>query len=212
MKYNLSTILFAFFLGIICASLLTVANQATEPHIKSNEKAEEIRNILSVLEVPLPIKVDANSLVKIYKNNIRTNKLGNNMVYEYFPVSDKKNDPEAIAIQFSGPGLWGHITGVVSFQQDLITIKKISFYKQEETPGLGGEIGSKWFQDQFKGKKIISEKGVPGFEIIRPGSIAKPDINSVDGITAATKTTDCVQAILDKLAKNIYNKRVNYGK
>ncbi len=212
MRHNLLTILFAFFLGIVCASLLTIANIVTAPYKKANEEAEQIKNILSVLEVELPQKTDANSFVEIYKKNIRENKLGTYLIYEYIPEFNKNNDPEAIAIQFSGPGLWGHIIGVISFQPDLITIKKISFYKQEETPGLGGEISSKWFQDQFKGKKIISETGVPGFKIIKPGSTAKADINSVDGITAATMTTERVQTILDNLAKEIHKERGNYGR
>ncbi len=210
MKENIKTILFAFLLGIICASMLVAASIITEPHKKSNERAEEIKNILSVLEVPLPLKMNSQALVEIYERNIRASKLGEYLIYEYIPETGK--DPLAIAIKFSGPGLWGGINGVISFESDLLTIKSISFYKQEETPGLGGEIGSKWFQDQFNGKKIISKSGIPGFRIIKPGSPAKRGMNSIDGITGATMTSDRVQAILDNLAKEIYKERKNYGK
>ncbi len=212
MKNNIVTLLFAFVLGIICASLLVTANIVTGPYKKANERAEEIKNILSVMEVPVPEGADANSFVEIYKENIRKNKLGDYIIYEYFPGQKKSSNPEAISIQFSGPGLWGGITGVISFLPDLLTINKISFYKQEETPGLGGEIGADWFQNQFKGKKIVSESGKPGFKIIKPGSSIKPNINSVDGITAATMTSDRVQAILEKLAIDIYKERENYGR
>ncbi len=210
MKDNIKTILFAFVLGIICASMLVATSIITEPYKKSNEKAEEIKNILSVLEVPYSPKISSQALVEIYERNIRASKLGEYFIYEYIPEAGK--DPLAIAIRFSGPGLWGNIKGVISFKADLLTIKSISFYKQEETPGLGGEIGSKWFQDQFKGKKIISKSGIPGFKIIKPGTVAERDINSIDGITGATMTSDRVQIILDNLAKDIYKEQKNYGK
>ena len=92
----------------------------------------------------------------------------------------------AVAVPFSGPGLWGGIEGVMALEPDLVTIRGVRFYKQEETPGLGGEIGSDTFQNQFAGKRMISPEGVAGFRIVKPGTGA--DVNSVDGISGATLT------------------------
>ena len=99
---------------------------------------------------------------------------------------------------FSGPGLWGPIYGVLALEPDLRTIRGIRFFKQEETPGLGGEIGADWFQDQFVGKQIASEADVYGFAIVKPGT--GEGVNVVDGITGATMTSDRVAVMIDSIA------------
>ena len=81
----------------------------------------------------------------------------------------------------------------------MVTIRGIRFYKQEETPGLGGEIGASWFQDQFKGKKIVSPSGEYGFSINKPGS--GTGSNQVDGITGATMTSERVGIMIDNILK-----------
>ena len=66
-----------------------------------------------------------------------------------------------MAVPFSGSGVWGPIEGVLALEPDMQTIRGVRFYKQEETPGLGGEIASDWFQAQFKGKTLVSAAGDP---------------------------------------------------
>jgi Na+-transporting NADH:ubiquinone oxidoreductase subunit C len=135
--------------------------------------------------------------------------LGDLTLYEKVTGSSDTGKPQLVAVPFTGPGLWGPIKGVMSLEPDLLTIREISFYQQEETPGLGGEIGSKWFQDQFKGKEIVSPAGEPGFHIRKPGNPL--DENSVDGISGATMTSERVQSIIDNLAKDLYGERSDYG-
>ncbi|NIO84625.1 MAG: FMN-binding protein, partial [Candidatus Aminicenantes bacterium] len=84
----------------------------------------------------------------------------------------------------------------------------IRFYQQEETPGLGGEIGSAWFQEQFVGKKIVSASGEPGFKVLKVGQTG--GINAVDGITGATMTSERVQTIIDNLSKVLDEERNEY--
>ena len=81
------------------------------------------------------------------------------------------------------------------------------FYQQEETPGLGGEIGSRWFQEQFEGKSIADAAGNPGFRIVKPGRPAGE--NAVEGISGATMTSDRVAAMLDRLGKAIAEEHRN---
>jgi Na+-transporting NADH:ubiquinone oxidoreductase subunit C len=208
-KNNVRTIVFAVILGIVCSATLAVASVLTAPYRKSNEEAEKAKNFLSVLDVKVNKNADSKTLLDTFKKNVRVLKSGDLTLYENVPENSAAK-PSVIAIPFSGAGLWAPIEGVISFKPDLLTISGISFYKQEETPGLGGEIGSKWFQEQFKGKKIVSESGKPGFRIIKPGG--KTDINSVDGISGATMTSDRVQKILDDLAKTVWEERKNYVK
>ena len=201
MKDSVKTIVFSSVLGIMCSMLLTGASLYTSPYRLSNEKAEELRNFLEALEVPVLEDADSKQLIEVFDKNINKKILDECDIYEYVPENSESDTPVAIAVPFSGPGLWGSIEGVIAFEPDFTTIRGIRFYKQEETPGLGGEIGSKWFQEQFIGKQIVSGKGNPGFRILK--SSQEADRNTVDGITGATMTSDRVQDILDKLAKEL---------
>jgi Na+-transporting NADH:ubiquinone oxidoreductase subunit C len=81
------------------------------------------------------------------------------------------------------------------------TIRGITFYEQEETPGLGGEIDSESFRKQFEGKKIVDETGRAG--IVISGGGQKHAVNEVDAITGATMTCEKVEAILNTVIERI---------
>ena len=80
-------------------------------------------------------------------------------------------------------------------KNDLRTIYGLSFYKQEETPGLGGEISADGFRDQFQGKVVATDTEI-GIRIVRDGADAD---NEVDAISGATMTCDKVEAMLNEL-------------
>jgi Na+-transporting NADH:ubiquinone oxidoreductase subunit C len=195
---NVRTILFASILGLVCALLLVAANLVTSPYRRANERAEEIQNLLFALEVPVDEQADSKSLLKLFNTYVRVMNRGELTFYEYVPTEAPLNEPIAVAVPFSGAGLWGPIKGVIALEPDLMTIRGVRFYQQEETPGLGGEIGSDWFQKQFNGKKIVSSSGNPEFRIVKPG--ATTNQNSVNAITGATMTSDRIQTILDNMA------------
>jgi Na+-transporting NADH:ubiquinone oxidoreductase subunit C len=204
---NVRTILFASVLGIVCALLLVTANVVTTPYRRANERAEEIQNLLSALEVPVGEQIDSKSLLNLFNTHVRVMKRGELTFYEYVPTESLSSEPIAVAVPISGAGLWGPIKGVIALEPDLMTIQGVRFYQQEETPGLGGEIGSDWFQKQFNGKKIVSSSGKPEFRIVKPG--ATTNQNSVNAITGATMTSDRIQAILDDLAIKLSKVRGN---
>ncbi len=110
-------------------------------------------------------------------------------------------EKKVTAVAFAGPGLWGPIEGYLALDPDMRTIHGITFYKQEETPGLGGEIGAQWFQQQFVGKTIVGPDGKPGIELVGGGK-ASGD-NEVDAISGATLTSDKVQAMLKDVMEKI---------
>ena len=139
MKGNVRTIIFASILAVVCSFVLAVANQYTSPYRIANEEAEEVRNILTVLDIPIDPSWDSQTLLDVYKKNVDVRKLGDMTVYEKAP-EQSGGSPSLVAIKFSGSGLWAPIDGVLSLKNDFVTIRRIRFYKQEETPGLGGEI------------------------------------------------------------------------
>jgi len=108
---------------------------------------------------------------------------------------------KGIAVEFEGPGLWGKIKGILAFEKDLRTIKGITFYEQEETPGIGGDISYPYFRDRFVGKKIVDADGNAGI-VIKAG-LTDPGQNEIDGISGATMTVDKVSDMLNKKIKEL---------
>ena len=162
MKGSIYTIFYSAVLAVVCALLLTGANVFTKPYIEANKKAERMRNVLEVLEVPGIDKASSQELKSIYEDKVGEKQYGDLTVYE--------SNSGAVAVPFDGPGLWGHVKGFLALEPDKKTILGVTFYEQEETPGLGGEIVEQWFRDQFKGKLLRGEDGKPGILIIRDGN------------------------------------------
>ncbi|MFC1677517.1 FMN-binding protein [Planctomycetota bacterium] len=199
MKGNFYTLGFAAVLGAVCALLLTVTASFTQPYQDANKEAEERLNILKALNVPLAPGVTAGQLVEIFNANVQTQIQAGEELYLYSPPQSG-GTVEAVAVRFSGPGLWGPIKGFLALESDRRTIRGITFYEQEETPGLGGEIVSAGFRQQFVGKKIVAQDSSAGV-VIRVGGSSLS--NGVDAITGATMTCDKVQAMLNDVIKLI---------
>jgi len=202
-KGSAYTLFYAAALGSVCALLLTAAASFTAPYKEANAEAEEARNVLLALKVPLPEKATAAEVLKIREENIQEKMRGDITTYVYSPAREG-GKTLAVAMRFFGPGLWGPIKGFLALEPDMKTIRGITFYEQEETPGLGGEIVKSWFRDQFVGKTIVGQDGKPGI-VIKSGGQAAP--NKVDAISGATMTCDKVQAMLTEAAKSIVEEK-----
>jgi Na+-transporting NADH:ubiquinone oxidoreductase subunit C len=201
MKGNVYTLFYAAVLGTVCALVLTFAASFTAPYKKANAEAEEVKNILLALNVSVPEKVSSEKLVEIYKENVREEQRGGITTYVYTPPG---NNDGSIAMRFAGPGLWGPIKGFLALDPKITKIKGITFYEQEETPGLGGEIVKPSFRDKFVGLTIRDETGKPGI-IIKSGG--ETGANKVDGISGATMTCDKVQEMLNEAIKSIVEEK-----
>ncbi|HUU16456.1 MAG TPA: FMN-binding protein [Sedimentisphaerales bacterium] len=203
MKNNVYTLFYAGVLGTVCSLLLTAAASFTKPYQQANAKAEKNRNILGVLQVPYPAESSSQELVKIFEDNVSLEQKGALTMYRYVPPKDSGNK-ETVAVGFEGPGLWGPVKGFLALGRDMRTIRGVTFYEQEETPGLGGEIAASWFREQFVGKSIVDEAGNPGI-IISSSEGTAP--NKVDAISGATMTCDKVQAMLNEAIKSVVEEK-----
>ena len=197
MKGNAYTLIYAFVLGTFCALLLTAASEFTKPYREANAEAEKNFNILSVLGVPFEEGASSEDLVVAFEKNVKEQQRGDVTLYEYAPAGGKV---VSVALPFEGSGLWGPIRGFLALEPDMKTIKGLTFYEQEETPGLGGEISTESFTSLFSGKSIIDESGQPGISI-KAG--AGTDVNGVDAISGATMTCDKVQDMINEAVVKI---------
>ena len=199
MKGSGYTLGYAGVLGSVCALLLTAAASFTAPYRDANADAEMKRNILDVLGVQYSPDVSSRQLLEVFEVKVRQEDSGELTLYRYIPP-EGSGQVERVAVAFAGAGLWGPIKGFLALGPDGETIRGLTFYEQEETPGLGGEIASQSFLSQFKGKKIVDDAGNVGIIIKSGGPFA---INEVDAITGATMTCDKVEAILNEAARKI---------
>jgi Na+-transporting NADH:ubiquinone oxidoreductase subunit C len=199
MKSNLYTVAYAAVLALVCAIALTAVNELTKTAYENNKKAKKAREIMKVLDIDFDDDASAEEIVKIQAQKVKTapdkaKLYGVENVY----VSD---DGKLIAIQFQGEGMWKQIKGLLCLKSDMKTIHRITFYEQEETPGLGAKIADAPFQDGFRDKSIYDATGKPGL-LMKPAG-THSGANEVDAITGATITSGKVKDMLNKLIKRI---------
>jgi Na+-transporting NADH:ubiquinone oxidoreductase subunit NqrC len=202
-KDSVYTIGYAVVVGALCAGLLTGAAEFTAPYRAANQRADAMRNILAVLEVPIPPRTSAEELTRLYEARVQPESVGPLQVYRRLSEA-AEGEAELIAVDVAGPGLWGPIRGFVSLESDWNTIRGITFHDHQETPGLGAEISGEAFRSQFRGKRLLDEEGRPGLRVVSGGAEGPLE---VDGISGATITCDRVEELLRHLAEQMIEQR-----
>lgn len=197
MKASLYTIVYAACVGTFCAALLTGAAEITRPYREANQRAEELRNILGVLEVPFEPHASAAELIDLFERHVRREEVGPLVVYRL--IGDDA-DAGAVALEVGGPGAWGPVHGFIALEGDWDTVRGITFHDHQETPGLGGEISAEPFRRQFRGKRLFDDEGRPAIRVVRDGADTPTE---VDAISGATITCDRVETMLRRLAERI---------
>ena len=94
-----------------------------------------------------------------------------------------------------GNGLWGAVWGYLSLKSDLETVYGVKFDHESETPGLGAEITTDWFQSQFPGKAVFNEENEVALTVLK-GRGNQLGEYTVDGISGATITGNGVDDML----------------
>lgn len=107
-----------------------------------------------------------------------------------------KDGSKYYIIPVRGKGLWGPIWGYVALEGDYNTIYGTVFDHKGETPGLGAEISTAWFQAPFKGKKIFDENGELVSVMIVKGGADPSSNHEVDGISGGTITSVALQVTI----------------
>lgn len=103
-----------------------------------------------------------------------------------------------------GTGLWGPIWGFVAIKGDLNTISGVVFGHQSETPGLGAEIATPIFQDQFAGKQLFKGDTFVNISVLKGVGSSKDNNNAVDAISGGTITSVAVQDMLQESLGECY--------
>lgn len=175
-----------------------VFGQTVTERITLNAKGEVISNTSGDIEktnVQDAFNVDVLKQYKEFKANSRS---AEDREYPLFVC--KKDGEMLYVVPLVGTGLWGPIWGYVAFSNDLNTIVGINFDHQGETPGLGAEITTPMFTDQYIGKTIM-DNGKFVSVTVHKGGGGKTDPHGVDGITGGTITSKGVGSMMENTLK-----------
>jgi Na+-transporting NADH:ubiquinone oxidoreductase subunit C len=178
MRYRIWTVLFLVIVVCISTGMLNAIYTYTDPIVRRNEKLKIQKSVLEVFQIPH----EEYNIQGIFGRSIDTQATEGMELYS--------SSSGSIAFEISGPGFWGSISALIALEPDLETIKGLKIMENKETPGLGGRIADDWFQDQFRGKKLV-----PELKIV-PYGRAK-EINEVDAITGATQTSKAFEKIIN---------------
>jgi len=85
----------------------------------------------------------------------------------------------------TGQGYGGRIDAILAVHGDMNKIAGIAITQHSETPGLGGRIADRSWQDSFPGTTIRDDSGAVRFNVARGAATTAFE---VDGITGATRT------------------------
>lgn len=212
---NQYTFLYAAAMVILVAALLAAVAMSLRPRQARNVEIEKKQNILASVNVPTT-PADAE---QIYEERIQNQYVINAQgeVVEGMdaftidlrderakPIEERllpvfefqADDGLKYIFEMRGTGLWGPIWGFVSLEDDMNTIYGANFDHQSETPGLGAEISTSWFQEDFKGKQLFDESGELVSIIVTKVGQSAPEEHSVDGISGGTITSKGLQDML----------------
>ena len=225
---NFYTFRFISIITLVASLLLALASTQLKELQEFNVQLDKKKNILKCIGKDVAL-MNNDAIIKEYESNIRNliltsngditaniasenletvqNKSTGQLNYfidnvEYLPAY-KSSNPEAFIIPISGKGLWSTLYGYFALENDFNTVMGITFYKHGETPGLGGEVEKKWFQENFVGKKIFDQTGeLVSIKVVK-GKVydvysGEALSHGVDGISGATITAKGVSDFLKR--------------
>lgn len=217
MKQFSNTYIFVFSLVmvVIVATILSLAATLLQPKQTKNLELEKKKSILESIN----IAADFGNADELYKKFITGSFVLDNrgeikegidafgivLKAEQKKPAGQQNLPVFTAVDgngetltiipLEGKGLWGPIWGYISLREDMNTVYGITFDHKGETPGLGAEINTHWFEGQFAGKKIFEAGNLVSVKVLKANE-QQIENHSVDAISGGTITSKGLEAML----------------
>lgn len=117
-----------------------------------------------------------------------------------FPVFEAEINGEVkYILPMYGAGLWGPLWGYISLNADKNTVYGTLFDHKGETPGLGAEITTSKFENNFRGKTLFENGKLESIKVKKGGNAT--GMHEVDAISGGTITSNGVQTMLDNYFK-----------
>jgi len=115
-----------------------------------------------------------------------------------YPLFKGKLDDgkEVYIVPVVGKGLWGPIWGYLAMESDMTTICGASFDHKTETPGLGAEIKTNFFEKNWVGQTFNYQE--EAYFRVTKGAGSSSGKHQVDGITGGTITSVGVEEMVNR--------------
>lgn len=199
---NVYTVVYASVMVLLVAVVLAFTSQSLRSFQKKNEDNDKRQQILRSINVAVQANEAEAKYNELIKESFLVNENGEKVEGDAFTATPEQHPVFVASVDgknkyimaLSGAGLWGPLWGYLSVDDDKNTIFGADFSHAGETPGLGAEIATEHFQNEFVGKKTL-EDGSIALGVVKNGKVEKPEYQ-VDGISGGTITSVGVDAML----------------
>lgn len=227
---------YAGIMVILVAAILSSAAMLLKPMQERNEAVDKMQSILSAAGIENVTTENAIELFNNYVSDMIVIDNEGNVIDDYqgegkqnseaFNLNLKEQlynksvnksfklamyvlekDGEKInIIPLRGVGLWGPVWGNIALKNDFNTVIGVTFSHKSETPGLGAEIETPIFEDQFPGKELFDDQGnFVSIGVIKGGVENFPlDLqrHKVDAISGGTITSNGVNDMINNVLES----------
>ena len=144
--------------------------------------------------------VDVKAQLKLKREKLA----GTSTTDPVYPLFICQKDGETLYIvPMNGTGLWGPIWGNIALKQDLNTVEGVTFGHKGETPGLGAEISTKEFEEQFLEKTIFDNNDEFVSIAVVKGGVGNSNIELTHGVDAISGGTITSIGVSDMIENSI---------
>jgi len=229
---NKYIIIYSTIMVVLVAVSLTFIAMGLKSKQEDNIRIEKMQNILASVHVEASVKNAIELYQKYITQTLTTNSKGENLAgVDAFSVDlamelkkpvEQQQLPVFIAtlddglnytiVPVRGKGLWGPIWGYIALKDDFNTIFGAVYDHKGETPGLGAEINTDFFEKPFKNKQIFDNQGNFVSVGVIKGGVPDSDLHNVDAISGGTITSKGLEAMLKDCLINYQEYFKNKGK
>jgi Na+-transporting NADH:ubiquinone oxidoreductase subunit C len=178
--------------ALVCSGLVSAAVVILRPIQLNNQLLDRSRNIMQLTGLlPSGQSIEDDDMLELFRSldmrivNIDAADFDSEMDAGTFDKRLALNDPELSV-------------AIIALEADLNTISGMTFYEQNETPGLGGQIVHEHWLEQWQQRRVYDYEGNPRFRVaegtVEPGSPASD--YEVDALTGATVTGNAVTSLM----------------
>jgi Na+-transporting NADH:ubiquinone oxidoreductase subunit C len=172
-KGDTYVVVYAGVVCMLCGLLLSVAASALKKPQEYNKEIDRKTNVLKAFGVPVienGKRIKPDRVEQYFKESV-SELVVDGASGQAVATAAQAGQPLPLytwsenglvtkyAFPISGKGLWSTIKGYLALEKDLSTLAGVTFYEHGETPGLGGEVETDWFQQNFRGKSVVANGG-----------------------------------------------------
>jgi len=206
---NLYTVIYATIMVVVVAVVLALASYLLKERQQRNIEIEKKQMILKSAHLAADVDKAKDMATYIedeydkYITDTTVNSSGQTLPLFICRVGSESY----YIVPLHGTGLWGAIWGYLTLRGDLNTVYGTVFDHKGETPGLGAEITTNGFADQFIDKKLFDGDDFKSIQVVKGGN-SQGNPHQVDAISGGTITSKGVEAML----KNCISQYLEYFK